>query len=142
MTITNIIVCCRNEALDTVTALRRQGTLVAWVHIGDYKSTPLIKRSTKTDLILKFVDLSWSWSMKDDEDLFTKQQAQRLKRFLCNLHYNSTKPFVLVVNCNAGQSRSPAVGEWCESKFNVPVEFLEPPHTISPNTRVLAMLGK
>lgn len=140
MTITKVVVCCREDALHELALLESKHHKVVWVHVMNPKQPSLFPRTTKSRLIVKFLDVQVTPSFRDTPDLFSRKQAQKIRSFLCNWHINKPEEVVVLVNCNAGQSRSTAIGQWCGGRFGVDVEYKEPLDTIHPNTRVLYLL--
>jgi uncharacterized radical SAM superfamily Fe-S cluster-containing enzyme len=121
-------------ARNTVKKLRSEGLNVAWISIANHSSGELLTRSSKHTLGLRFDDIT----DQNNPNAISKRHVRRIKNFVCNHHKNMKEKYVLVINCEAGISRSAAVGKYCEYVHNIPVANIMAPF---PNKLVLLALA-
>jgi len=127
--ITNIIVTDREQAQGFVD---KHSPNCVWVTISQIKKKPLINKSSKKICVAKFNDIT--------VDPITKNQADKIKKFISNHHKNNEKQLTLVINCRAGKSRSAAVAMWCKHCLGIDqIVFTHP--SIDPNRAVMEMFG-
>lgn len=127
--ISKVIVCNRNEAPNLVKSL----SCPLWLTITCTNHVPLVHKSSRDCLTMKFNDVV------NGMGFITRKQVNKIKKFISNGHKNNENEFVLVINCNAGKSRSVAVGMWCKHGLGLPVEVwhAEP----QPRPRIMEMFG-
>ena len=126
--ITKVIVCNREQAPKLVVSL----SMARWVTITCTNHFPLVHKSSRDTLSVKFND-------HDFIGKITKKQVNKIKKFICNAHKNDDGEFVLVINCNAGRSRSVAVGMWCKHILGLPVEVWH--DDPDPRRSIMEMFG-
>lgn len=135
--IEKVIVTSQEEANEISDSLKREGHFVIRICISSSQSKALFKGGGKDKLILHFADIE----VANQKGSFRKNQARKIKNFILNHHKNSDKKMVLVINCVAGQSRSTAIGRFCESLgINTTYTELEAKRCIFPNKLVLRLL--
>lgn len=112
--ISSVVVCDRTSAKETWSTF---GPNDIWITICSIRSAPLVNRSSKRVLVVKCDDIKKS--------PLTQNQARRIKNFILNHHKNNSNKVKLLINCIAGQSRSVAIGFFCQFNLNLQVEFRE-----------------
>lgn len=121
------------NAKSLVKDLRNKGENVCWISISNASNDGgRVFHNfgcNKHLLVMRFDDVP--------VNPITREQARKIKNFVFNHHKNSSKEWVLVVNCIMGISRSAAIGQFCEWKLKVPVHKKE---EFFPNRGVLSAL--
>lgn len=118
-----IFVVSREKITKNIQKVEEEGKQLTWsydiISIYSKDSFSPVPEDNASVLKLCFDDITdreaAKYYKKDEVKLFTKEQAKEIHKFF-NKIYNSIKP--LLIHCDAGISRSGAVGEIANLYFN------------------------
>ena len=127
------IISPRGMAKSIFLSLKEKRKNVCWITIANKDQISLVGGSSRHILSMHFDDVA----VKAANSINTNQ-ARKIKNFIYNHHINSKQSWVLLVNCNAGISRSGAIGDFVACKLNVGVINVICPF---PNKLVMKLLG-
>ena len=152
--ITNILVLNRDRV---ETAIRNKEKASNWYLISIYGKSPELLTKTNTEILTemgckKAISLEfWDLTPEDLTDqlkqrypnvvLFNEDHAKRIINFLDEIK-NCKEPSLLIVHCDAGISRSGAVGEFASDYFGLSYEQFCKDNDVLPNAHIKALLRR
>jgi predicted protein tyrosine phosphatase len=119
-----------------------QGCPIISIHGSDEPPLPLTLMGANKFLSLQFDDISDKFEGWEKYIFFSKEQGKQIIDFGLEINRGAMPP-VLIVQCNAGISRSGAVGLFLNEMFGLShKEFIQNNHGIMPNPLVLSVLNQ